>query len=203
VIRVGLTGGIASGKSAAARILHDFGAAVFDADAIVAALYAPGAPGAAAVERLFGPQFLDAGGAVAKPALAKVAFDDPGSRRRLEAAIHPLVIAEIRRRFAEAERAGATVAIAEASQLLEGGYAGEFDRVLLLTAPLPVRLARARARGLPPEEAERRIGAQMAEEDARAIADDVVENAGTVEELRASLAPLYRMWTDGSIDVFR
>ena len=137
MIRIGLTGGIASGKSVAAKILHDFGAVVFDADAIVAALYAPGAPGAAAVERLFGREILDAGGAVAKPALAKLAFDDPGSRRRLEEAIHPLVIAEIRRRFAEAEGAGAKAAVAEASQLLEGGYGKEFDRVLLVVAPPP------------------------------------------------------------------
>jgi dephospho-CoA kinase len=197
VIRIGLTGGIASGKSAAARILHEFGAVVIDADAIVAALYVPGAPGAAAVERLFGPEMLDAGGAVAKPALAKLAFDDPGSRRRLEEAIHPLVLAEIRRRFAEAERAGATAAVAEASQLLEGGYRKEFDRVLLVVAPPPLRLERAQARGLAPAEAERRIAAQMAEEEARPFAHDVVENAGTVEELREKLGRLYRSWIEG------
>jgi len=198
VIRIGLTGGIASGKSAAARILHDFGAAVFDADAIVAELYASGAPGAKAVEEIFGAYVLDRGGAVSKPSLANLAFTDAGSRRRLEAAIHPLVIAEIRHRFAEAKRAGSKAAVAEASQLLEGGYGKEFDRILLVVAPRSVRLARAEARGMPREETERRIAAQMPEEDARALADDVVENAGTVEELREKLGASYRSWIDGT-----
>jgi dephospho-CoA kinase len=196
VLKIGLTGGIGAGKSSAAKILHDFGAVVFDADAIVAELYVPGAPGARAVERLFGSDVLD-GGAVSKPALAKLAFGDAEARRRLEAAIHPLVIAEIRRRFAEAEHAGAAAAVAEASQLLEGGYRKEFDRVLLVVAPPPLRLERAQARGLAPEEAERRIAAQMAEEEARPFAHDVVENAGTVEELREKLGRLYRSWIEG------
>lgn len=194
MLRVGLTGGIGSGKSAAARILHDSGAATVDADRIVAALYAPGSAGTAAVARLFGAAMLEPDGAVSKAALGTLAFRDPEARRRLEAAIHPLVVAEIRRRFAEAERAGAPVAVAEASQLLEAGYAGEFDRVVLVVAPRAVRLARAEARGISRAEAERRMDAQMAEEKARALADDVVDNAGTVEDLRKRVEALYRSW---------
>ncbi len=195
MLRIGLTGGIAAGKSSAAKILRDLGAEVFDADAIVADLYAPGAPGAKAVEGLFGRAVLDASGTVSKPALAKLAFADAGSRRRLEAAIHPLVIGEIRRRFAEAEMAGAPSAVAEASQLLEGDYGREFDRVLLVAAPREVRLARAQKRGIAREDAERRMAAQMPEGEARARADDVVENAGTLEELKEKLRALYRGWT--------
>ena len=196
MIRIGLTGGIAAGKSAAAKILHDLGARVFDADAIVAELYRPGAAGSREVERLFGSGMLDPGGAVSKASLAKLAFGDPDSRRRLEAAIHPLVIAEIRRRFAEAEAAGAPAAVAEASQLLEGGYAGEFDRVLLVVAPRAVRLDRAERRGISREDAERRMAAQMPDATARAKADDVVDNAGTLEELRQELGNAYRRWID-------
>ncbi len=197
MIRIGLTGGIASGKSASARILHDLGAAVVDADRIVADLYAPGAPGAEAVERLFGRDILDPSGAVSKRALARLAFTDADARRRLETAVHPLVVAEIGRRFEEAERAGASIGVAEASQLLEGGYAGDFDRVVLVVAPRPLRLARAEARGLPRAEAERRMEAQMPEEKARALSDDVIENGGTLEELREKVERLYRGWTKG------
>ena len=180
MLRVGLTGGIASGKSTAAAALRDLGAAVFDADRIVADLYANGAPGAREVERLFGRAMLDERGAVSKARLAKLAFDDPAARRKLEAAIHPLVIAEVRRRFADAERSGAPAAVAEASQLLEGGYGAEFDRVVLVVAPVPLRLARAEARGLPRAEAERRIAAQIPEARARALATDVIENDGSI-----------------------
>jgi dephospho-CoA kinase len=194
VIRIGLTGGIASGKSAAAKILHECGAEVFDADRIVADLYVPGGEGAKAVERLFGREMLDAGGAVSKAKLGKLAFEDPEARRRLEAAIHPLVIAEIRRRFGDAERSGAAIAVAEASQILDGGYGREFDRVVLLVAPRSARLARAEARGISRGETERRIAAQIPEEDARRKADDVIENTGTVEELRKKVEALYREW---------
>jgi dephospho-CoA kinase len=195
VIRVGLTGGIASGKSTVAAILRDLGASVFDADRIVAELYEPDAPGAAEVARLFGRAMRDDRGAVSKARLAKLAFDDPAARRRLEAAIHPLVLSEMRRRFDEAERHGASVAVAEASQLLEGGYGGDFDRVLLVVAPPAVRIARAEARGMTAADAERRIAAQMTESEARALADDVVENTGTVEGLREKVERLYRGWT--------
>ncbi len=195
VLRIGLTGGIASGKSAAAIILHDLGAEVFDADRIVADLYAPGAEGTRAVEALFGREMLDAAGAVAKSALAGLAFGDPAARRRLEAAIHPLVIAEIRRRFAEAEKSGARVAVAEASQILEAGYEKEFDRIVLVVAPDDVRVSRGEAREIGRLEIERRLAAQMPSAEARAKADEVLENAGSLSDLREKLVELYRVWT--------
>jgi dephospho-CoA kinase len=194
VLKIGLTGGIASGKSTAGKILHDLGAAVFDADTIVAGLYAAGAPGARAVEKLFGSETLAADGSVAKPALARLVFDDPVARRRLEAAIHPLVVAEIRRRFADAEDGGAAVGVAEASQIFEGGYAKEFDRVVVVAAPDGVRRERALARGVPAGELGRRSAAQIPPAEARALADDVVENAGSPEELKEEVAALYARW---------
>jgi len=194
VLKIGLTGGIASGKSTAAQILHDLGAATFDADRIVAELYAPGAEGSRAVAALFGSELLAADGSVSKPALAGLAFSDPAARRRLEAAIHPLVVAEIRRRFAQAQRRGATVAVAEASQLLEGGYSEEFDRIVVVTAPPEARKARAAARGLSAEEVERRSAAQIRPDEARARADDVIENAGTPAELKEEVGALYARW---------
>jgi len=198
MLRVGLTGGIASGKSTAGKILHDLGAAVFDADAIVAELYAPGAAGSRAVAELFGGDVLAPDGSAAKAVLARLAFSDPDARRRLEAAIHPLVVAEIRRRFAQAERAGAAVAVAEASQIFEGGYAKEFDRVVVVASPDAARGARAAARGVPAEELRRRSAAQIAPAEARVLADDVVENAGSPEELKEEVAALYARWIRSS-----
>lgn len=194
MLRIGLTGGIASGKSTAAQILHDLGAATFDADRIVAELYAPGAEGSRAVAALFGSGVLAADGSVSKPALARLAFSDPAARRRLEAAIHPLVVAEIRRRFAEAQGRGAAVAVAEASQILEGDYAGEFDRIVVVTAPPEARRARAAARGLSSEEMESRSAAQIGPDQARARADDLIENAGTPGELKEEVGALYVRW---------
>jgi len=194
MLRIGLTGGIASGKTTAAQILHDLGAATFDADRIVAELYRPGAPGAKEVERLFGSDLIAPDGSVSKPALANLAFSDPAKRTALEAAIHPLVIERIRRAFAEARSAGANVAVAEASQLLEGGYEREFDRVLLVVAPLATRLARGQARGSSRADMDRRVAGQLAEEAARTKADDVIENGGTREDLRRRVEGLYRRW---------
>ena len=194
MLRIGLTGAIASGKSTVGQILQEFGAAVFDADRIVADLYAQGAAGTRAIERLFGAEMLDADGRVSKQALARLAFDDPAARRRIEAAIHPLVAAEIRRRFAEAERSGAPVAVVEASQILEAGYRTEFDRILLVAAPEEARLVRGEARGVPADEIRRRSAAQLRADDARASADDVVENAGSPAALREEVGALFARW---------
>ena len=194
MLRVGLTGAIAAGKSTVGQILRESGAVAFDADRIVAELYAPGAAGAAAVERLFGREILDESGAVSKKALARLAFDDSAARRRLEAAIHPLVAAEIRRRFADAERGGAGIAVAEASQILEAGYRNEFDRILLVVAPDEVRVSRGEERGVSAEETSRRSAAQLPSAQARASADDVIENAGSLSELREEVAALCARW---------
>jgi len=171
---------------------------VFDADRIVADLYRPGAAGARAAEALFGREILDADGSASRPAIARRAFSDPSARRRLEEAIHPLVIAEIRRLFSQAEGAGAPIAVAEASQIFEGGYASEFDRVVVVTAPDEARKARAFARGVAGGELERRSAAQLPPAEARALADDVIENAGSAGDLEEEVAALYSRWTRAS-----
>lgn len=190
MLRVGLTGGISSGKSTAGSILRQLGAEVFDADEIVAGLYARAQPGSAAVAELFGPEYLE-NGAVNKTLLSRRVFDDFTARQRLESKIHPLVTAEITHRFAAAAQKGVRVAVAEASQIFEGGYEKEFDRILLIVSPEVLRLKRWRERGLAPRELERRMAAQIVENEARKKANDVVVNAGTVEELRAKLQALY------------
>lgn len=194
MIRVGLTGGLASGKSTVAAFLKELGAAVFDADAIVSDLYGPGAPGAAAARDLFGREALDPRGAVDRARVARLVFTDPERRKQLEERIHPLVRAEIARRFEAAERAGASVAVVEASQLLEAGSEGQHDRVLLVVAPEEERLRRWERAGGSREDARRRMTAQIEPEAARLRADDLLVNDGTPEELRQKVEALYRRW---------
>jgi dephospho-CoA kinase len=194
VLRVGLTGGLASGKSTVGEYLRACGAAVFDADEIVADLYRPGGPGEGIARDLFGEQVLDERGAVDRSRLGALVFRDPASRHALEARIHPLVRAEIERRFAEAERRRAPVAVAEASQILEARTEDSYDRVLLVIAPDSERVRRWGTKGGDPEDARRRIAAQMPPDEARPRASDVLVNDGTLEELRRKTEELYRGW---------
>jgi len=181
-LRVGLTGGLASGKSTVARRLAELGCRVVDADRLVAELYAPGAPGAAAVERLFGAGLLDPSGAVDRPALAERVFSDPEARARLEAAVHPLV----RRRFEEiAAEAPEPIVVLEATLLVEAGYTDAFDYLVTVEADSETRVARAVARGLPEHEARARLAAQGDGSRRLAAADRVLPNKGTLEELLA------------------
>lgn len=196
MLRVGLTGGLASGKSTVAARLAALGAVVFDADQIVAELYRPGRPGEAAARELFGEAVLDSRGAVDSGKLAQIVFRDSASRRALEARIHPLVGAEIERRFAEAERGGAAVAVAEASQLLEAGTEDRYDRVLLVVAPEEERIRRWIEKGGGLEDALGRMAAQIPPAEARTRATDILMNDGTLAELETKVEELHRRWTE-------
>ncbi len=196
MLRVGLTGGLASGKSTVARMLADLGAVVFDADAIVRELYEPGGAGEAAARDLFGDAIRDASGRVDRSRIAEIVFQDPAKRHALEARIHPLVRAERARRFAQAEGAGARVAVAEASQLLESRTEGDYDRVLLVVAPEAERLGRWEAKGGDAEDARRRMASQIRPAEAFDRARDVIVNDGSIEELRRKAERLYREWTE-------
>lgn len=188
--RVGLTGGLASGKSTVARLLADAGFQVVDADQVVAELYAPGQPGARAVAELFGANYLDKGGGVDKQRLARLAFSDDAARARLEAAIHPLVRAFFSR-LATA-RATATPIVLEATRLVEAGYAPDFDLIVTVEAAPEVRLERAIARGLSREEALKRLTAQGDGAVRRNAAHKVVVNDGSPEELAVQVDGLVR-----------
>lgn len=187
-VRVGLTGGLASGKSTVARRLRERGATVVDADRLVAELYEPGQPGARAAGELFGPEVLDPRGSVERARLAEVVFSDPEARRRLEAAIHPLV----RRRFAELAGGRDGVVVLEATLLVEAGYAPDFDRVVTVEADPEVRLGRAVERGMDEAEARRRLRAQGDGAARRDAADVVITNDGDLEELERQVDALAR-----------
>ena len=184
-LRVGLTGGIASGKSTVGAMLADLGCVVTDADALVADLYRPGEPGAQAVADLFGAEMLKADGSVDKEALGRSVFADAASRKRLEQAIHPLVG---RRYLQILESAGdGSVVVFEVPLLAETGGRGRYDAVITVEAPSEVRLDRAVERGLDRDQAQARMEAQARTEDRRAAADHVIENDGGLDQLRAQV----------------
>ena len=194
MLRIGLTGGLASGKSTVAAHLSALGAAVFDADRIVADLYRPGGPGEAVAAQIFGTEVLDPRGAVDRTSLARIVFADPEKRHALESRIHPMVGAEIERLFEEARREGARVAVAEASQLLEAATENRYDRVLLVVAPEEERIGRWSRKGGDPDDARRRMAAQISPEEARRRATDVLSNDGSLEELKEKVEALFHSW---------
>ncbi len=189
-VRVGLTGGIASGKSTVAAILAELGAVVIDADALAREVVARGTPGLDAVVAEFGPGLLTREGDLDRPAMGALVFGDADARKRLERIIHPLVHA----RSAELEAAASThaVVVHDIPLLAESGRAGTFDAVLVVDAPAEVQVERmVRDRGWARDEAESRIRAQASREDRLAIATHVIENTGTLEELRRRVEEVY------------
>lgn len=183
---LGLTGGLAGGKSTVSRLLADAGFTVYDADRLVAELYRPGAPGARAVHELFGDEVMGDDGAVDKERLATIVFDDPEARRKLEGAVHPLV----RQRFQEIAAATEGVLVYEATLLVESGRADEFDLVVSIEAPASTRLERAIKRGLDENAARARLEAQGDGAVRRERADRILENDGSLEELAAKVDAL-------------
>lgn len=182
VRRIGLTGGIGSGKSTVAGLLAEHGAVVVDADAIAREVVAVGTPGLARVVEAF-PGVLAPDGSLDRPALAGRVFADAAARELLESITHPLIAAESARRIDALPPD--SVAVYDVPLLAESARGGEFDLVVVVQAPLDVRLARLTRRGLPPEQASERIASQASDSERRAIADLLIDNAGDLETLRA------------------
>ena len=189
-VRVGLTGGIASGKSTVSAILSELGAVVIDADAIAREVVARGTPGLDAVVAEFGAELLTPEGDLDRPAMGALVFADPEARKRLEAIIHPLV----HRRSAEleAEASAHAVVVHDIPLLTEVGRAGSFDAVVVVDAPTELQVSRmVEDRGWSREDAESRIAAQASREDRLATATYVVDNTGTLAALRDRVEQVY------------
>lgn len=187
---VGLTGGLASGKSTVAALLAGLGAEIFDADAAVRELYRPGGAGARDVAFLFGGVVLDADGGVDRVRLAERVLSDPEARRRLEGAIHPLV-----RTLVEAWVAGLephAVAVVEAALLVETGSWRRYDLLAVVFCTAEQQLERALARGVPAERARALLEAQRPPDELRALADVVIDNSGPPEALEAEVRQAWR-----------
>jgi dephospho-CoA kinase len=191
VLRIGLTGGIGSGKSTVAGLLAARGARIVDADRIAREVVEPGTPGLDAVVAAFGAGVLTPEGALDRPALAAVVFADPEARRRLDGIVHPLV----RARAAELVAAAPpdAVVVQDVPLLVETGQGASYDLVLVVQADLATRVRRLVGRGLSEDDARARIAAQATDEQRRAVADVVLDNSGTVEELEAQVD---RFWSE-------
>ena len=189
-MRVGLTGGVASGKSTVSAILAELGAVVIDADLVAREVVARGTPGLDAVVAEFGPSLLTAEGELDRPAMGRLVFGDEGARQRLEAIVHPLVI----ERMAALEQAAGPddVVVHDIPLLAEGGRADTFDAVVVVDAPRALQLDRMLSeRGWTREDAEARIAAQATREQRRAVATHVIDNSGSLEQLRAAVEAVY------------
>jgi len=189
-VRVGLTGGVASGKSTVSAMLAELGAVVIDADLLAREVVAAGSDGLAEIVAEFGPQVLTEDGELDRPAMGSLVFADPERRQAPEAIIHP----RVRRRGRELEAATApgTVVVHDIPLLAETGQAESFDAVVVVDVPTEVQVERmVTLRGLTREEAESRVAAQATREQRRAIATHVVDNTGTIEELRARVAEVF------------
>ena len=193
VLRVGLTGGIASGKSTVSRRLADLGAVVVDADAIARRLQEPGEAGYEAVVGHFGDTVVDAAtGRLGRAALAGIVFADEARLAELNAIMHPLVRAEAARLAAAVPPGG--VLVQDIPLLVETGQHADMDRVLVVEAPEAERVRRMVAdRGMDPDDARRRIAAQASDAQRRAVATTVFDNSGTREDL---VRQVHEWWSE-------
>ena len=188
---VGLTGGLASGKSTVAEILERLGAEVFDCDAYVHELYAPGGAGAQDVDYLFGGSVLDAEGGVDRDALAATVLPDASKRARLEGAIHPLVRSGVEVWLATL--GPRSIAVVEAALLVETGSWQNYDLLAVVWCSPEQQLERAVARGVPEDRARGLLAAQKPLAEKRELARIVIDNTGTRGQLDAEVE---RAWSE-------
>ncbi len=190
-MNVGLTGGIGSGKSEVARLLAGHGAVVVDSDLLAREAVAPGTPGLAAVVAEFGPGVLGEDGSLDRPALGRVVFADPARRAALEGIVHPYV----RRRSAEIA-AGApegAVVVHDVPLLVEAGLADRYDLVVVVDVDEETQVRRlTTVRGMSGDDARARISAQADRAARLAVADLVVTNDGSLDDLRQRVDGLWR-----------
>jgi dephospho-CoA kinase len=194
---VGLTGGIGSGKSAAASEFQRLGATVVDTDAIAHELTQSGGPAIPEVERIFGAGLIGESGAMDRKKMRERVFADPVARKALEALLHPLIREESRRRIAAA---GGPYVIHVVPLLVESAdYRGRVDRVLVIDSPEELQLERVRARsGLSEAEVRAILASQATRAERLSAADDVIENRGTIDALRKQVAAFHQKYLEYS-----
>jgi dephospho-CoA kinase len=194
---VGLTGGIGSGKSAAAAEFERLGADVVDTDAIAHELTARGGRALPEIERIFGAALIGDGGALDRAKMRSLVFADPAAKKALEALLHPMIRDESRRRIAASR--GPYVVHVVPLLVESADYRSRVDRVLVVDAPEELQVERVRARsGLSEADVRAIIAAQAARAQRLAAADDVIENRGTIDALRQQVAALHRRYLEYS-----
>lgn len=189
-LRVGLTGGIASGKSTVRELLAGLGCHTIDADKLVHELYEPGRAGHAALVATYGEQILSEDSSVDRVKLAKIAFSDPSEAKKLNALIHPIVIAETEERLA---RITEGIAVVEATLMIESGGRQRYDRLVIVDVDPEVQVERGVARGLPREEVLRRIANQISREERLRHADYVIDNSADRAHLESEVRRVHAL----------
>ncbi len=191
-LRIALTGGIASGKSRVADLFAALGVPVIDTDLIARQVVEPGRPALADVVEAFGPGVLDADGRLDRRGLRELIFADATARQRLEAILHPAIRAEMER---QSSAAGGPYQVLVIPLLTEGGRRDHVDRVLVVDAPESLQVERLMNRdSVTREQALASLAAQATRAARLAIADDVISNTGTAEELRGKVAALHEQY---------
>jgi dephospho-CoA kinase len=193
MLRVGLTGGIGSGKSAVAQRLAALGAVVLDGDTAARDVVEPGTPGLAAIAEAFGAEMLKADGTLDRARLAGVVFSDEAARQRLNAITHPLIHARIKAAEEAAVAAGGpgTIVVHDIPLLAEGQRASEFAAVIVVDVPPELQVERLAGRGMAEEQARARMAAQATREQRLAIADIVIDNSGPLDDLDRRVAEVW------------
>jgi dephospho-CoA kinase len=191
MIRVGLTGGIGAGKSTVSTMLTEMGALVVDGDQIARDLVAPGEPALAEIVDRFGPGVLLADGQLDRPGLAAIVFPDPEALASLDAIMHPRIARRAAEMLEAAERAGTRIVVYDMPLLVENGSADDFDLVVVVHAPIEVRLARLAVRGVPIADARERMARQASDAERAEVATILIDNGGDEEQL---IAQVERAW---------
>jgi len=189
-MRVGLTGGVASGKSTVSAMLAELGAVVIDADLLAREVVAPGSDGLEEIVETFGPEVLTDDGALDRPAMGAIVFGDTEKRWILESIVHP----RVRARAAEIEAAAPSgaVVVHDIPLLAETGQGEAFDAVIVVDVPVEVQIERMTTlRGMRREDAEARVAAQATREERLAVATYVLDNTGSPDDLQSWLAEVY------------
>jgi dephospho-CoA kinase len=202
---VGLTGGIGSGKSTVAGMLAKLGASLIDVDAIVHELQQPDAPLLQEIAAAFGPEVIDAHGALDREALGAIVFRDPEARQTLNRIVHPKLGAAVAPRLERARQAGVSLVVLDIPLLFEGRRAGSrgasamhFDATIVVWVPRETQIERQLLReGYDRDEAARRVDAQMPLDEKRALADFVIDNSGSLANTERQVRQIYAQLTGG------
>ena len=197
--KVGLTGGIASGKSTVSGMFRDLGVPVIDADIIAREVVAPGSRALGAIVDAFGEEVLTEEKSLNRARLGEIVFSDPAKKKVLEGILHPEIIAEQDRRLKGLEREGRTpVAIVDAAVMIESGSWKRFDSLVVVDCDESQQIGRLRLRnGMNEEEAVRRVNAQMPLSEKVKYADHVIDNRGSIDDTRKQVEELMKLLSRG------
>ena len=193
MVVVGLTGGMGTGKSEVSRMLQDLDAVLINADQVGHETYAPGTEAWREVVDTFGEEVLYPGGEIDRRKLGSIVFNDPQALAKLNAIMHPRMASVIGERVRELKKRGVGVIVLEAALLIEANWTPLTDEVWVVTAPEDTAVQRIRARsGLPEDAVRARIRTQLSQEERVRRADAVIDNAGSLEELRQAVTDLWK-----------